>query len=324
MIFEGFILISPDKSDLWKGIIPLSVFWFITLLFIIFGLYLHLKFQIKIREFVKLRLNSIGITSQLRTIEIIKDCKIKYKNLITHTFIKYLIGYLLFWIPYILNSNILRSKKFNNEELFTLGAMICFGSFYIKGVYNILKTKLTHLNSEDKVDKYKTIVKKSENQYLLEKLNSEILMNNKKKNFLSENTLTMIFYIFKFFIFVGIGFYFRAIGKKIDDPANIHVSWCVLMIPIFFYFLVLFILIILQSFANEESCIGITKQIVSNLIYYFGFLVALLILGIKLDGALENLSFFIVPGLTLASSIYLIIHNCCISSNKEDILELNI
>ena len=86
---------------------------------------------------------------------------------------------------------------------------------------------------------------------------------------------------------------------------------------------VLFILIILQSFANEDSCVGITKQIFSNLIYYFGFLIALLILGIKLDGALENISFFIVPGLTLASSIYLIIHNCCISSNKEDIIEQN-
>jgi hypothetical protein len=133
----------------------------------------------------------------------------------------------------------------------------------------------------------------------------------RSKIYLSETNLTMLFFIIKFVIFVGLIFYFDKIGSKIEKSSKTTTSWVVFFIPYYFFMVVLGIYIILKAFAEENDSWSILKHSSSSLIYYLSFLTSSILFPIKLDNQLSGMNFFVIPALNTFGSIYLMIHKTC-------------
>lgn len=338
LLKEKYIFINNDSSNLWKVLIPISSFWLISLIFLILYMYFQVKFKKIINKSIVASLIEEKIFSVKMKNLVLQRTSIKYMNLNNHIFIKYLVGYFLFWIPYILNMNLLRSDTYKNEDVFTLCAISCFGIFYLKGVYSFLTNRLNGLSSEEIINEYTSLISVLDNNKLLErKLSIEVTSHLGNKGFFNENSLSMLYYIMKFMVFVGIGFYFRALGSKIDNSQlevlenqsipvlerSISYSWSIILIPIWVFYVFWIVLIVIKSISNRK-CMEITVQFLSNMTYFIGFLVGSILFCVKLDGGLEGVSFFVVPSIIFFSSVYLLIHNRFICSYNKCFNEMKI
>lgn len=177
MLKENILTITQEE-DYWKLILPLSIFWAFTLIILIIILIVKLYYNFKLREILTAKLREYKIFSSLRMEFLFKEYKMKYRNKITSIFTKYLIAYILFWIPFLINYNIMPQSRFESNELFSLGGMIFLGVFYLKELFSFLKAKIYYF-TDSKISKYKEIVKNSKKDFLIEKLDNEVMQFQK-------------------------------------------------------------------------------------------------------------------------------------------------
>ena len=97
------------------------------------------------------------------------------------------------------------------------------------------------------------------------------------KIFFSENILSLIFFIIKFSIFVGMIFYLKVIGQKIDKPEDTKVAWVVLFIPIYFLEIFALLYAILHSLSQGKTSCTRIIILISSLLIFSKFSISILI-----------------------------------------------
>ncbi len=130
--------------------------------------------------------------------------------------------------------------------------------------------------------------------------------------------MTIIHFIFKLGIYFAVLVYFKVLGEKIQNKNDISVSWNVLFIPLYVFYLFLAIYFILETFAYEKTTCSIIKRLISCSIFIMGYIASSILFCLKIDESIELKSSLIIPGIVTFSSVYYLFHSHCIFKHYND------